>query len=132
MEAGKAVEPGHEQEGQGSCEDDGQPGDEDRFAEELGDYFVALCPGYFADADLFGPEGGAGGGEVHIVDASDQQDEDGDGAEDIDATDVAVLPDLFVEVGAEVDIGQALEEELGIEMGSGGRIFFIYGHVAVE
>ena len=83
-------------------------GDEDGFAEELDDDLAAKCAGDFPDADLLGPEGGPGGGEVHIVDAGDQEDEEGDGAENGDAAGIAVLFHFVVEMGMKVDAGQGL------------------------
>src|SRR6185437_16294813 len=85
--------------------------DHDRFTQELTDEVDAARPQHLADADLTGTGSRPCGGQVHEVDTGDEQDEDGDGAEDIDVFDVAVVRELVGTMGMEMDI----RERSGVE-----------------
>ena len=47
-------------------------------------------PATLPDAHFFGAVGGAGGAEVHEIDAGDQKDKHGDDGEDVYELDIAV------------------------------------------
>ena len=76
---------GHDQE----CEEEGDKGDQDGFAEELGDELVSDGADGFADADLFCAFFASGGREVHEIDAREEEDEGADDTEEPDEADSA-------------------------------------------
>ena len=60
------------------CDHPGQESGQDRFAVKLADDAFPLGADDLAQPDLLGPVGRAGRGQVHEVDAGDEQDEQGD------------------------------------------------------
>ena len=68
---------------------------------------MSFCrAGDLADAHFFCAVGGAGGAEVHEIDAGDQQDEHGDDGEDVYELDIAVGFELIRLIGMEVHVGE--------------------------
>jgi len=68
---------------------------------------VSFCrAGDLADAHFLGAVGGAGGAEVHEIDAGDQDDEHGDDREDVYELDVAVGFELTGLIGMEMHVGE--------------------------
>ena len=65
-------------------------GKEDRLAGKLPDQLLPLGAEHFPDAHLLCPAGGPCRGKVHEVHAGDQENEHGQGREDVDVPDVAV------------------------------------------
>ena len=96
-----------EPDGQGQ----GHEGQDHGVAEELADELALARPDDLAQADLLGPLEGPGRGQVHVVDAGDDQDEDGDRGEEEDEAGVADQAEIEIGPGMEVDAGQGLEEE---------------------
>jgi hypothetical protein len=69
---------------------------------------------HLADAHFLCAFGGACGGEVHEINTSDQEHEDGYDAENIYILNVSVCFQFPVKVGMQVDIRQWLEEEADV------------------
>ena len=90
--------------------DQGQQADEHRLAQELADQLPPPGAHYLAHPHLPGPLGRAGGGQVHEVDAGDQQNERGDHRKYVHVGDMAVRLQLPKYVGVQVDIDQRLEK----------------------
>jgi hypothetical protein len=98
---------GHEPEG----EEEGDKRDEQGFPEELDGEGPAGRAHDLAEADLLGSLDGAGRGEVHEVDAGDDQDEGGDDREQDDRAEIARGLVFGPCVGGEVDVLDLLEVE---------------------
>ena len=81
------------------------------FAEELPDELAPLRADGLPQPDFFRPPCGPRRGEVHEVDARQQEHEDGNRREEVDERDVAVRLQLGVEVGVQVDVEERLEVE---------------------
>src|SRR5579863_7007665 len=76
---------------------------------------MSFCrAGDLADADFLCAIGGAGGAEVHEIDAGDQEDEHGDDGEDVYELNIAVDIELTRLIGMEVHIGEG--EDAAAEM----------------
>src|SRR5580692_69437 len=86
---GKGIECGEGQLDEYDSDKEGEKSGEYRFGQELEDEVPALGADSFADAYFAGPFFRPGGGEIHKIDACDQQDEQADDAEHADVVDKA-------------------------------------------
>ena len=68
---------------------------------------MSFCgPGHLPDAHFLCAVGGAGGAEVHEIDAGDQEDKHGDDGKDVYILDIAVGFELAGLIGIKVHIGE--------------------------
>ena len=73
-------------------------------AQKLPDKLRPVSAGNFPDPDFLGPAGGAGGSQVHKIDAGNNQDKNPDNPENENIVDVAVRLHFVIEVGMQVNI----------------------------
>ena len=107
--AQEVVEEGEAGEGEGDRQDQRQSGDEDGLAQELPRELTATGAENLAQTDLARPVRGPRHGEVHEVDAGDDEDEGADETEGAQEGDVPVRASAEVGLGVEVDAVQPLQ-----------------------
>lgn len=133
---GEVVEPGHCRWGQEGGGEEGEEGEEKRFAQELADQLAAVCAKDFAHSHFPSAANRAGCGQVDEVDAGDEQDEQGHGGEDIEvadvafAADVAVVPETILGTGI-VDLAVEVPAEEGLEA-IGEHVADFFTHMALD
>ncbi len=116
----------------------GQCGQRHRLGQELACQCRSRTAQYLANAHLARPACRTCRRKVHKIDAGDQQDKKGDGAEDPDVAGIAVSVQFGLQVGVQVDIGQVLQIEqrmlsrfFKIGGGSGKQILDQDAHLVV-
>jgi len=86
-----------------------QHGDKRGLPQKLPDEILPVRAQHFAQSDLAGAPGRAGGGEIHEIAAGDEQNEDRNCRKKIDVRDVAVGFDFCSKVRMQMDVGQLLQ-----------------------
>ena len=109
--AREQVEPRQAQHGKQEGNANRKPGHEHGLADELPDHLASGRAEGLSQADFPGPSRGPRGGQVHEVDTRDEDDEYGDGAEEVDVTDIAVRGQFPLEMRVKMDIRDRLQPE---------------------
>ena len=109
--SGQVVEEGEHQFHHDQRQNNGDEAHEYGLGQELQHQLAAVGAEGLADAHLLGPAGGAGGGQVHEVDAGNQQDRQRDHRKSVDRPGIAIGFEFPFQVGIEVDVGERLQEE---------------------
>ena len=96
------------QDGQNEC----QEREKDRFTQKLTDEQLFMSAEHLAHPHLLGAPRSLCGGEVHKIEAGNEQNEEGNGGVDINVGDAAVGLDFRIEVGVKMDARDRPEVQL--------------------
>ena len=102
-------------------QEEGDECQQHRLAQELPDELSLVRADDLPQTDLLGPLEGSGRGQVHVIDAGDDQDEDGDRGEQEDEAGVSGGGQLEINPGGKMDLGQGLKKITRF-FGPGGRV----------
>ncbi|MCG3121035.1 MAG: hypothetical protein ALAOOOJD_03969 [bacterium] len=111
MNGGKRVENQQKQLDQPNGKNDCAAADEHGLRQKLFDQLRAIRAEHFAHAHLFGAMDRPRGGQIHEINAGDDQHEQRDAGKDINVENVVVGFDLTLQLRGEMDILHRLQEQ---------------------